>query len=814
MVSVPAAAQIEEIVITAQKRESTLLDTPIAVSAVGGETIEKAQARDIRDIQTLVPSLQISSFASSTNTSFSIRSIGSSTFNFGIEPAVGVFVDGVYRARNGASINDFLGLERVEVLRGPQSTLFGKNTTAGVINFVTKRPNTEQWEFEGEATYGNLDARIFKAGVSGPIVDDVLAIRLDANLNKRDGFVENTDGRDLNGRDRYGFRGQIYYTPSDDVSFRLIADYNDIDEECCAAPFLLVPETQANVLRSLGATVFDPVDPNNGRTAIDGDIFAEVEAYGFSGTLEWEFENFAFTSITAYRELRDFQNFDADFTDIPLNGQRTVDQGYDTFTQEIRFASTSGETFDWQFGAYYFSQDLFTNNRTVQAPFLRPFIDGVSGGAVTLIENSFGFAPGSLLAAGSGQQRSLFNQDNETFGLFAQLDWHITDRLTLTGGIRYTDDSKDLNTDILIDDPFAALNLINVGAALGLAPALQVSPAQALGIIEQNAQLPADQQNPLINGAVAAASSPAANPLLGLAGFQFFPPAPNLNGQEFNDDDITGNVILSYDLSDEINVYASWSRGYKAGGFALDSSAARVGNFTFDPEVATAWELGFKARAFENTLSVDLALFDQEIEDFQANIFTGTAFVPDNAGSIEVRGLEFEGVYQPNQNFQLTAGFTWLFDSEYGEFPNGPCPTSNNPPAGCAFLPGTTVLVQDLAGQRQSGSATFSGVTTATYTQPISNDLEIYVRGELSYISDVFLQTSLDPNQVQEAFALVGASAGIGAADGKWQLQFWARNLFDEGYVQGSFDATLGGGAINAYPGDPQTYGVTLRFKY
>jgi outer membrane receptor protein involved in Fe transport len=227
---------LEEVVITAQKRVSTLQDVPVAVTAVSGETIENNQIRDAKDLQQLVPSLSVSTAASSTNTTFSIRSLGTSTFNPGLEASVGIFVDGVYFARQGAAINDFMSLDRVEVLRGPQATLFGRNTPAGVVSFVTKAPD---FDFNGaaEVTAGNLDSKIVRGTVTGPI-SETLAYRLDGNWNKRDGIVTNVaDGRDLNDRNRYSVRGQLLSKLSEDTTIRFIADFAKIDEECCAAPF-------------------------------------------------------------------------------------------------------------------------------------------------------------------------------------------------------------------------------------------------------------------------------------------------------------------------------------------------------------------------------------------------------------------------------------------------------------------------------------------------------------------------------------------------------------------------------------------------
>jgi len=805
---------VEELVVTAQKRESTLLETPVAITAIGGVEVSRAQARDVRDLSTLVPSLQINTFAAPSNTAFSIRGIGSSTFNFGIEPAVGVFVDGVYRARNGASINDFLGLERVEVLRGPQSTLFGKNTTGGVINFITKLPNQEEWDIEGELTYGNYDATVIKAGISGPIIEDVLAIRLDGNFNQRDGFVENiSNGDQLNERDRYGLRGQLYFTPNDQLSVRLIADYNDLDENCCAAGFIAYPPGGDQLLAAFGG-VAAPADPFARQVAVNGGVNTELENWGFSAQIDYDFGDFTLTSTTAYRELEELQRIDSDFTDLALAQPRTITQGYETFTQELRIASNGSNIVDWQFGAYFFDQSLNTNNQTVFAPLARPVLDALAGGGISGLEASLGIPAGTFLASGSGLLRSLYEQENTSYSFFAQADWHVTDRLTVSAGLRYVVDEKNVVSDVLIDDPFAAVDLVQVGAAgisaaTGLPIALLLDQANFTnGVIDgalAGTGIPSSAVNP---------QNPLVNPALGLADLQLFPPTPNID-LDREDDALVGNITFAYDVSDTTNVYLNYSRGFKGGGFSLDPGAVRVGQVGFDPETADSIELGLKGRYFDGKLSVNAAGFWQEVDDFQQFIFVGSSFFPANAG-IRTAGLEVEAAWAVTPNFNITSGFTWLATNEFTEFENGPCPSDFEQFEGCSLtvLPGsiTPVPVQDLSGVTQAGFPEFSGVTTFNYNRSISDNLDLFARAEIAYNTAYFIVTSLDPNQRNSAFFPVGASVGIADKDGQWQLQFWGRNIFDEEFLQSSFPNPIGFG-LNGYPNDPQTYGVTLSFN-
>jgi iron complex outermembrane recepter protein len=826
----PVYAQgMDTITVTAQRRETTLQDTPVAVTAVSGDILEQSQLRDVRDLQTLVPSLQVTQNASSSNASFAIRGVGSSTFNFGIEPSVGVFVDGVYRSRNGASIGDFLGVQRVEVLRGPQSTLFGKNTSAGVINFVTATPS-DQFGYEAEVTLGQFNQRTFRGMVESGLGDGV-AGRLDVNLNQRDGFLINVpDGRDVNERDRWGFRGQLMFEPNDRMSLRIIADMQNIDENCCAAPFTSVSPGNAGAFAILGVTQL-PVNPYSGRLAIDGSVRSVVNSGGLSAELNYEFDGFTFTSITAYRAYDEEQNIDPDWVDQPFNQQRFLDQDYQTTTQEFRMTSTGDRNVDYLFGAYFFHQNLNTTNITRQGPLLRPFADLFSdldgnpftpGSGVGLVEalcngpsGPFigGCVPGQYLAAGSGQT-STFDQNNDSMAFFGQLDWHVTDRLTLTGGLRYTNDDKTAVSDISIQDPFAALDFVQIGFNALIFPAaftantgLAFTPANVAFVQTNNPAAFAA----IVAGAQAAAADPNVNTLLGLGALQFFPPAPNFNSSR-SDSDLSGTVIVNFDATDDVNLYASYTEGYKGGGFALDSAAARVGSFTFDPETVTAWEVGVKA-TIGDVLMLNTAVFRQNVEDFQTNVFTGSSFVPDNAGEIQITGMELEGLFQPTENLTFTGGIIWLWEDKYVTFTDGPCPVSDT--SNCTFRASATspalVPVQDLSG-RDRGSSELTGNFTALYQHPISDNMEMFLRGEVYFTSDRFLTTQLDPLQVQDSFTLLNGSVGFGSPDGDWEVQVWGRNLADEEYLQGSFDSTLPGN-INGYPGDPRTWGVTFRAR-
>ncbi|MEN0652018.1 MULTISPECIES: TonB-dependent receptor [Hyphobacterium] len=797
-----AMAQVDTITVTAQRREQTLQETPVAVSAVPEEQLQLGQIRDVRDLQQLVPSLRVAQFSRSGVTEFAIRGLGTSADNVGLEPSVAIFVDNVYRSRQGAAINDFLSLERVEVLRGPQSTLFGKNSPAGVVHFITQAP---EYEFGavGEVTLSNYNGRIFRGTVTGPVMDGNAAVRFDFNRNTRDGFLDNVaTGGTLNNRDRWSFRGQFAADLGENVSVRLIGDLGTVDENCCAAPFSFNLPQNAGALAFLGATVL-PADPYARQIATNSPVITQIDTRGLSGQVDIDFDGFQLTSITAYRHFRDDNEIDADFTDLDLSRTRALDTRYDTFTQEFRLTSTGDNMVDWLAGVYFFDQDMSHQDITRYGTDLRPFADLVSGGAITALEGGLGFPAGTFLAAGQGRQED-YSLTTESWSVFGQLDWHVTDRFTITGGLRYTEEDKTIDADLDVNDPFSALDMVQIGFQQIFATVFfQLTGLPATpGNIAANPAAAAQAQ------AIAAAGStdPNVNPLLGLTPLQFSPPAPDYASAR-SEDNTSGNIILSYDVSDNVNIYASYSNGYKAGGFNVSSTAAVANALEFDPEISTNYEIGLKTTLFDNTMRLDIAAFHQTLEDFQSNNFNGTAFVLDNAGEVLVRGVEIETMWRPNESFMFTGGVTHLFNAEYETYTNAPCDDLNT--SGPCLINGT----QDLSGRELAGAAETTATATGTWFFPLGSNWGGFVRGEVFYSSERNLGGDLDPRKLQEAITLFNGSFGFGAEDESWGLQFWGRNLNDEEYLVGEFSSVGQPGSLNGYPGDPRTYGVTLRLR-
>jgi iron complex outermembrane receptor protein len=865
-----AIAQPDIITITAQKREQTLQDTPISVAVVTAEAIEESTIRDAADLQTLVPSLRVAEFASSTNTEFALRGLGTSSFNPGLEPSVGIFVDGVYRPRSGAAINDLLSIQRVEVLRGPQSTLFGRNTPAGVVSFITQAPEFET-AFTGSATFANYNSRIFSASGTGALTED-LAVRLDATNNTADGFLVNYDGREINNRDRQVIRGQLLWLPNDDISVRIIADNSELNENCCAAPFAYYDPTDLGALTFLGATILPP-DPFAGNLAANGQINTALTNSGLSGEVNWDFDGFTFTSITAMRTYDEDQDIDADFSSLDLVNRRRIQNEYDSFTQEFRLTSTGGGTFDWMVGAFFYDNDLQYTNNTPLGSDLRPFFDLATAGLLAPIAGALGLPAGTgfptfleiminannfygvgnatglpsggafpvvpaggYLANGSGLVEENYDYQTESNSFFATIDWHLSDDTTLTFGGRWSSEDKTMTPDVTIIDGISAIDYVALAQDLRLISPGTCDPvlfpiigadacAFLVPAVLAGGGVPISPTSPL-PGALAV--DPAVNFLLPFgSAVTLNPPLPatGFPAGSRTDDNFSGNLILSHDWNDSLNTYVSYSTGFKPGGFNLSANAAITGIFEFSEETTTSIEVGAKGSAFDGTMQFAIAYFEQDVQDFQSNNFVGTGFALQNAGDISVNGIEAEVNWMAFEGMMVTGGFTALTENKYDAFYAAPCPDVPTP----TCYTGNPII--DAAGNTDAtrpfgtynnlsgvsrGNAEFVGSMTATYTHSMGQNMEVSWRGEAFHTAGYGLVTGRDVRAVgnQEEFNLYNASVALGSVDGGWDLRLWGRNLNDEGYAKGGFPSVgLPGTSFNQYVGDPKTYGITLRIR-
>lgn len=764
-----AIGEIEEIVVTAAKRQQTLQEVPIAVTVTDAETIERAQILDILDLQSVVPSLRVPQFQSSTQVNFVIRGFGNGANNAGIEPSVGVFIDGVYRSRSAAQIGDLPGLERIEVLRGPQSTLFGKNASAGVISVVTRQPDFE-WDGNAELGFTNYDGVITKGYLTGPI-SDTLAFSIGGSTNDRDGYTDNdTLGTEINDRNRWGLSGQLLFEPNDNMSFRLSVDYSEIEEVCCTAANLVSGPTAA-LIPLLGGQL-DNENPFSYRIFQNADPEQSVENGGISLHAEFNFDAFTVTSITAYRELESSNlGDDVDFTGADIIAPQNVgQQEFETFTQEVRIASNSEGPINWLGGLYYFDEQVDTQGGIFFGPAFRNYADFLTGapGTIGAVEAALSLPPGTFFAPGQGV-REFASQDNQAFSIFGQVDIDLTDRLVLTLGLNYTDDEKEVslrqvNTDVFSNVDFAPLGLT------------------------------------------------ALQPLQFLPQLLAFPNAGE--DGESQDDNVDYTARLAFDLTNDLNLYASFATGFKATSWNLSRDsrptagerAALVaagsplpnnlvtGTRQAGPEEAEVFELGLKGQY--DRISFNLAVFEQTLDDFQFNAFTGAAFTLSNAGKTTATGLEIESTFYATENLTLTFAGTFL-DVEYDSFPLS------------AF--------GDLSGEEVSGIPDMAISVSANYDWTW-NGFDGYFRADYQYEDETQI---LDDPVATAALGTRGSdtreigllNASIGISKGPYELFLWGRNLTEDEYLVSAFPSVAQPGSFSGYPNQPRTYGVTFRAR-
>ncbi len=820
--SAPALAQeVDKITVTAQKREQDLQDVPIAVSAFTTEFLENAGVDDIFELQFFEPSFSAVPAQSAVQTSLSIRGVGTAGNSVSLESSVGLYIDGVYRSRQASALNDLVDIERVEILKGPQGTLYGRNTASGAVQYITVAP---QEEFGGwyEVNIGNLDFYNVKGAINIPIVEDTLATRFSGSWAQRDGYVDNlTTGDQLNDRDRYQIRGQALYTPTNDISFRLIADFTSLDELCCSASntfdgpgdtvagfnaavaqfgFPLPNASYFLPLESAGA-LFGIENPivladqfNDDVTALDVNPESQLDEWGISGELEWDLGWATLTSITAYRDYDAQTITDSDFSALP-SLVNTINTEQTTFTQEVRLAGALLEDrLQYVAGGYYFNQTLEDTNDLLWGPAANVLLaaglnaDGflVANGIIPVPQACAALNPQvvpfcnqPVFPAGTGST-DVSEQEQESWALFGQVDYSVTDKLVATVGLRYNNETKDMNVQFTESDIYP--------------------------------------------------------------GFVFFQPfsifQPDVTDAQFEDSTVTGTAKLSYFWNPDLMTYVSYGRGYKSGGtniarigftnrdqvfgawlaginnFPLETFPVQPETITdtlFDPEVSDSWEVGLKGDFIDSRLRMNVALFRTTFEDFQANTFVGTGFVLQNAGEIVSQGVEIDMQAVPTDWLTLTAAASYI-DAEYESFEGGACtltPFGFEPDRN---EPGFPATCDNSGNQVNPNELVVTG--SARVTQPLVNDIIGYSQLDVLWNDERTAGNDNDPNKGFESYALVNLRAGVTFNEGDYDFSLWAKNLFDEDFQGAPFNSVGREGSISAYHTEPRTWGATLRGRF
>ncbi|MCO3452960.1 TonB-dependent receptor [Pseudomonas aeruginosa] len=740
--SVPDKADtaLGKVTVTARRREEDSQKVPTPITVLGGETLEAQRISRVQDLQQVLPSVNVA-YIHARQSSVAVRGIGNNPASDGLEGSAGIYLDNVYLGRPGMAVFDLLDIEQLELLRGPQGTLFGKNTTAGVLNISTRAPT-----FTAERTVevsGGQDGYFQGRGtVSGPL-GETLAGRLSAYRTRDDGYIKNIhDDNYLNGGERQGARGQLLFEPNEDFSLRWIADYNEEDSSNGSMVVYGAAERFWQRAALVGASPLR--DPQRRKVNITGRQHVSVHQGGSSLEANWNLAGgYRLTSISAYR----YWHF-TPANDEQLNVSAINDTGVEVhdrqFSQEIRLASPTGGAFDYVVGAYAFRQNLGNKTFTSYGPLADLYLLGANLGA---LNDTYSKANGKI--------------ETDSFALFAQGTWHLTERLDFTAGLRGTYEEKNAKVE-----RFAPLG----GAAVG-----------GVGAAVRNGQLGAYDSGDLSQ-------------------YNFAPSAL---------------LSLSYQFSDDLLGYASLSHGEKSGGVNLavgSAPSAGADSLLVGPERANDAELGLKSTLFDRRLLLNANLFWTGIHGYQATTLyqapgsTQLVQVLANAGSVRSRGLEFEATALPLRG--LTLNFNGSYnDVTYLSFKDAPCPaevsTRPGAPSSC-----------DLTGQRVVGASKWIANLNGEYQWRLDDRFQPYVSASYAYRSAA--EGTLDNSDLSkiDGYALVNLAAGLRSdlGDGQLDTSVWLKNAFDKDYYLSAFASI--NGSYTASVGQPRTLGVSLRYDF
>lgn len=755
----------DTIIVTARRRAEDVQSVPASLSVVAADTLEKTYTVNTNQLSQLVPTLNYSS-PNPRNTAFTIRGLGSSVVaisqaNDGLEPGVGFYVDQVYHARPATAAFDLTDLEQVEVLRGPQGTVFGKNTTAGAINITTKEPSFT-FGAEGEVSLGQQGFVQAKAAVTGPIAGDVLAFRLSGALTRRDGVIRNVlTGKWLNDVHNDTLRGQLLFTPSADFSLRLIGDWTSFRNTCCTQVYVRVAPTLKPVAQQYAALAAGAIpggyappslNPFDRLTDIDADLGVDTNEGGVSAIADWKLGSATITSVSAWR----FWNWDAandrDYTGLPIQLTQHIPSRQDQFSQELRVASNTSAPVEYVAGLYYFHQKIVGHPISIYGPLATYWLLSASATRTSALLNGY-------------QSSGTTDFRTDSYAIFGEVTWHITPRLALTGGIRYTYENKDGSYDLRTFGGQAT----TTGSALFN-----------------------DQQSILR--------------------------AQSYTGH-IGDGSASGRANLSWQVSDTIMAYASYARGQKSGGINMSGlpvyPAGVAGHASGDPilstvvvrpEQNTTWEGGFKASFLDRAITFNIDAYYTRVRDFQANVVDNAAVIAlrsylANIPLVTVKGVEFDASARIGSHFVLRAAGSYA-DGRYASYPAGPCPIE---------LTGSSTAQCDLTGKGLPGLPKWSGSIGGEYTIPV-RATEVFIRADAFARTSVFGDATDSAYTVIPGYALVNASIGFRAKN--WEVAVFVRNLFNRDYLQNVTVQAGNSGLIVGTSSDPRMFGATLRVRW
>lgn len=764
------AQVLEEVVVTATKRAESIQDVPISISAFSGNFMQDSGITDLQELGAYAPNLSLSKAGNVANQRIAIRGVGS-VGNNAVEPSVAVFIDGVYYPRPGSVVGKLHDVAAVEVLRGPQGTLFGRNASMGALNIRTNAPSHD-FEAEANALVGNYDRREVGGMINGSLADTV-AGRVSFQRAERGGIARSSfDGADIGAFSDDSLRASLLVDVNDRLTATIRADWKSIDNNGTVnevLPGSVLPEYRDRIAFVLdpdqsddvGGPVPDTRDAFDYRVHQKHDDEASDSQGGVSAELVWTGDWFDIKSITAARSWHN--DTYEDLVRLPADIlQRYTSYEADTVSQEFQLISNLDGPFQYVAGAFFYHEKYATDQAfDFGADFCRPVLYNV-------VLARTGLAPVATLAAdqcaGGPQRRatgSIFDQTVDSMAVFAQGTYDISAALTATAGLRWTRDEKSGSFRSANNNPIAGP---------------QSLPDNPFGL-----GLRVDEQSEL----------------------------------EFDDSMLTWTTNLRYTPTDELMFFATAATGFKGGGFNSEAGPVVLGDErSFDSEEVLNLELGMKATLFER-VTLNTTVFRTDIEQFQDRLFDGLGFKVVNAGELRQQGLELDMQSQLTEQLYMALGLSYL-DSEFLDYPNG------------TNLPGFDASEsQDLSGSRNNFSPEYQASLTLEWRDQLGSDLEWFMRGEYQYVAEqsVSGQTDNNPASVQDAYGIANLRSGISALAGSWSVTGFVKNVADEGYCQATYyqplagalgltDPVTGNAMTRCIVSEPRTYGVEYRYRF
>lgn len=744
---------IEEVIVSAQKREQSLQDVPVSVNAIAGVQISERGIDGLEELSAHVPNLTIHKTPDSSK--IYIRGLGSGE-NKGFEQSVGLFIDGVYGGRARQFMTPFLDVARVEVLRGPQGTLFGKNTIAGAVTIHSAQPSDEL-EASLTASYEPRYQSYSADGVlSGPITERLKG-RLAVRQAESDGFMENTSLDSDEAADvTTAVRGTLLWDATDDL--QLVAKYaqgrsdvigrnSRMDE---AGPWL-------GALQAADpAFAYSPYK----RSTTDKE-FSNTDNENFTLTVNYSLGEYEITAISGYSEYQLESWIDSDFSAIESSVQQ-IGEEFEQWSQELRLTSPLGGKIDYIAGLYFQASKL-NSLRHVSVDPASVSLPGPRWGNLTD-----------------------FDQDSETYAIFGSMTWHATDVLHLTAGLRYTVEEKDAArglryTDYLSESPLASVYEPTAPLTIPIGPGvftnlygLAAGAQQLSGVYEHDIEDDRRVEN------------------------------------------ISPSLKLQYDLNDDVMLYASIGQAYKSGGFNAggttgddpDEYAVNAAVFDFDEEEALAFEVGGKTRLLAGRATLNFALFRTDYNDLQVSSFEGGSFIVDNAAETITQGLEVDGTVLLTENLTLNGSFAYL-DATYSKYESGVCTALQS-----AAYTGSGTCTQNLTDRGIANAPEWSASISLDHEMLLNEALLLRSHLDIGYTDEQYLAADLDPHTLEESHYMVNGRVALSNGDGSWEVALVGKNLTDEEVRTFSTDPLLLSGAYFAHMDAPRTLSVQLKLNY